>query len=47
MIASSTEPFFELRLPGGRSGAAFVSTLDQATTDQRVTTAGVETEPFG
>jgi hypothetical protein len=29
-IASSTEPFFEIRLPDGRSGAAFVSNFDQA-----------------
>ncbi len=36
-IASSTEPFFELRLPDGRSGACFVSEFDQAATDQRVT----------
>ncbi len=46
-IASSTEPFFELRLPDGRSGAAFVSNFDTAATDQRVTVAGVGPAPFG
>jgi hypothetical protein len=45
-IASSTEPFFELRLPDGRAGAAFVSCFDQAATDQRVTIAGVGEAPF-
>jgi hypothetical protein len=45
-IASSTEPFFELRLPDGRSGARFVSGLDTAATDQRVGIAGVGTAPF-
>ena len=46
-IASSTEPFFELRLPDGRSGAGFVSDFDQASTTQRVTIAGGGTAPFG
>ena len=46
-IASSVEPFFELRLPDGREGAAFVSNFDTAATDQRVTIAGVGTAPFG
>jgi N-acetylneuraminic acid mutarotase len=46
-IASSGEPFFELRLPDGRSGAAFVSDFDTAATDQRVTIAGVGAAPFG
>jgi hypothetical protein len=32
-IASSTEPFFELRLPDGQSGACFVSMFDRAATD--------------
>ena len=45
-IASSTEPFFELRLPDGRSGACFVSAFDQAGTAQRVTIAGVGSAPF-
>jgi hypothetical protein len=31
-IASSTEPFFELRLPDRRSGAYFVADFDQADT---------------
>ena len=46
-ISASTEPFFELRLPDGRSGAAFVSNFDTAATDQRVTIAGVGVAPFG
>jgi hypothetical protein len=46
-IASSTEPFFELRLPDGRSGACFVSEFDQASSAQRVTIAGVGPAPFG
>jgi hypothetical protein len=46
-IASSTEPLFELRLPDGRIGAAFVSNFDTAATDQRVTIAGVGSAPFG
>jgi hypothetical protein len=46
-IASSTEPFSELRLPDGRSGACFVSDFDQASTAQRVTIAGIGTAPFG
>jgi hypothetical protein len=46
-IASDTEPFFELRLPDGRIGAAFVSNFDLAGTEQRVTIAGVGTAPFG
>jgi hypothetical protein len=45
-IASSTEPLFELRLPDGRIGAAFVSNFDQAATDQRVTIAGAGPAPF-
>jgi hypothetical protein len=45
-IASDTEPFFEIRLPGGRSGAAFVSYFDEASTEQRVTIAGVGAAPF-
>jgi hypothetical protein len=45
-IASSVEPFFELRLPDGRSGAAFVSDFDQASTAQRVAIAGVGSAPF-
>jgi hypothetical protein len=44
-IASSTEPFFELRLPDGRSATAFVSNFDTAATDQRVTIAGVGAAP--
>jgi hypothetical protein len=40
-IASNTEPFFELRLPDGRSGACFVSEFDRAATTRRVTIAGV------
>jgi hypothetical protein len=39
-FASSTEPFFELRLPNGRSGACFVSDLDRVVTSQRVTGVG-------
>ena len=31
-ISASVEPFFELRLPDGRSGAAFVSELDRVRT---------------
>jgi hypothetical protein len=46
-IASSTEPFFELRLPDGGSGACFVSVFDRAATDQRVTISGVGVAPFG
>jgi hypothetical protein len=46
-IASSTEPFFELRLPDGRSAACFVSDFDQASTAQRVTITGVGAAPFG
>ncbi len=46
-IASSTEPFFEIRLPDGRSGACFMSDFDTGTADQRVTIAGVGTAPFG
>jgi hypothetical protein len=46
-IASSAEPFFELGLPDGRSGACFVSEFDRAATDQRVTIAGVGDAPFG
>ena len=45
-IASSTEPFFELRLPDGRSGACFVSEFDQASTAGRVGIAGVGEAPF-
>jgi hypothetical protein len=45
-IASSTEPFVELRLPDGRIGACFVSEFDRAATDQRVTIAGVGAAPF-
>jgi hypothetical protein len=45
-IASSTEPFFELRLPDGQSGACFVSEFDRAATDQRVKIAGVGAAPF-
>ena len=45
-IASSTEAFFELRLPDGRSGAAFVSDFDAVRTDQRVTIAGVGDAPW-
>jgi hypothetical protein len=44
--ASSTQPFFELRLPDGRVGAAFVSNFDTAATDQRVTIRGVGAAPF-
>jgi hypothetical protein len=46
-IASSTEPFFELRLPDGRSGACFVSEFDRAATDQRVMVSGFGAAPFG
>jgi hypothetical protein len=46
-IASSTEPFFELRLPDGRSGACFIADFDQASTTQRVTIAGLGGAPFG
>jgi hypothetical protein len=46
-IASSAEPFFEFRLPDGRSGPCFVSEFDQAATDQRVTIEGVGAAPFG
>jgi hypothetical protein len=35
-IASSTEPFFELRFLGGRSGACFVSEFDRTATDQKI-----------
>jgi hypothetical protein len=46
-IASNVEPFFELRLPDGRSGACFVSDVDWERTDQRVTIAGIGSAPFG
>lgn len=46
-IASNTEPFFELRLPDGQSGACFVSEFDRAATDQRVKIAGIGYAPFG
>jgi hypothetical protein len=46
-ISANSEPFFELRLPDGRIGAAFVSNFDQASTAQRVTVAGIGTPPFG
>jgi hypothetical protein len=46
-IAGSTDPFFELRLPDGRSGAGFVSELDRTSTEQRVAVAGVGAPPFG
>jgi hypothetical protein len=46
-IASSTEPFFELRLPNGPTGVAFVSNFDQPATDQRVTANGFGAAPFG
>lgn len=45
-IASSSSPFFELRLPDGRSGAAFVSGFDAARTDERVTIVGVGEPPW-
>jgi hypothetical protein len=45
-IASSIEPFFEIHLPDGRSGAASVSDFDTAATDQRVTIAGTGAAPF-
>ena len=45
-IASTTEPFFELRLSLGRAGAAFASSFDQVGTDQRVTIAEVGPVPF-
>jgi hypothetical protein len=38
-IASSTEPFFELRLPGGRAGACFISSFDRASTTHPVAIA--------
>jgi hypothetical protein len=38
-IAGSNEPFFELRLPDGRSCAAFVSEFDRTGTAQRVAIA--------
>jgi hypothetical protein len=45
-IAANTEPFFELRMPDGRIGAAFVCDFDQADTMQRVTIAGMGSVPF-
>jgi len=45
-IAADPEPFFEIRLPSGRWGAAFVSNFDTAATDQRVTIVGVGAAPF-
>jgi hypothetical protein len=46
-LAGSVEPFFELRLSDGHSGACFVSGLDQADRTRRVTIAGLGTAPFG
>jgi hypothetical protein len=44
-IASSAEPFFELGLPDGRTGACFVREFGQADTTRRITIALVGTAP--
>ena len=41
LVVEPIEPFFELRLPDGRSVAAFVSNFDIAATSGQVTIAGL------